>query len=82
MQTNSKHNKWLNGTLFRGRALKHSLSGKNVTVIDHSVAFDCLKCWGASFQHNGNTIRHVTDTAALFLPQPVFMYENYNKIDH
>ena len=33
----SKHGRWLDSTLFRGRALMHSLCRKNVTAIDHML---------------------------------------------
>ena len=37
VQMSSKHGRWLDGTLFRGRALMHSSSRKNVTAIDRML---------------------------------------------
>ena len=69
----SKHGRWLYGTLLRGRALVHSLSRKNVTAIDHNVAFGCLKYCGQSVQRNGNTMRQVTDTAAYVVSYNLYL---------
>ena len=76
VQMSSKHGRWLDGTLFGGRALMHSLSRNNVTAIDHMLCSVVLKYWGQSVQRNGNTIRQVTDTATYVVSYNLYLCTN------
>ena len=77
VQMSNKHGRWLDGTLFRGRALMHFLSRKNISAIDmlRSVVCSIGAVSSTQWQHHASSYRHSGICSNL---QPTFTYQNCN----